>query len=232
MHISGFIKQSLIDYPGQIASVVFTQGCNFRCPYCHNRQLIPMDKGTIPVSEVLDYFRKNKLLLDAVVITGGEPTLHKDLPEFILAIKQQGLNVKLDTNGSNPEVLSQLQGSHLIDYVAMDVKSELLEEAYSRAGGVSFTSEKLGRIRQSIQLLIRPGISHEFRTTVCRELVSLENIRAIVFELDGTQQYYLQQYHPYSELCGNDLSFSAYPEEEMRDFIKNLVSKFSVSLRK
>lgn len=226
MQLSGFIKQSLIDYPGMIAAVVFTQGCNLNCPYCHNPQLISSTAGTIPVSETLRYFTKNRLLLDAVVITGGEPTLQKDLPQYLSAIKQLGLKVKLDTNGVTPDILSRRLSSGLIDYVAMDIKSELTPAAYSRASGVVFTKEAAGRIRQSARLIIDSGIPHEFRTTVCRELVTPENIRALLQELDGARQYFLQQYRPPAQQRPASRQLSPCSTEEMAALAQSLNVKW------
>jgi pyruvate formate lyase activating enzyme len=231
MQISGFIKQSLIDYPGQIASIVFTQGCNFRCPYCHNRQLIPTEEGSIPSSEVLAYFQKYKLLLDAAVITGGEPTLQKELREFIASIKQLGLKVKLDTNGSNPKVLSELLQLKLIDYVAMDIKSELTKETYSKNTGIKATVEQLKEIRQSIGLITGSGIDHEFRTTVCRELISIENIEAILPEIGNAQQFFIQQFRPDPQQDESKQPFSAYSINEINDWIRTMPDNIPIHLR-
>jgi len=231
MNISGFQKQSLIDYPGKIASVVFTQGCNLSCPYCHNRQLIPAGQGIIAASETLDYFRRNNLLLDAVVITGGEPTLQKDLSEYISAIKQTGLKVKLDTNGTNPRLVARLLGMNLIDYVAMDVKSQLTEETYSLGSGVKISAGMLERICESVKLIIQSGIDHEFRTTVCRELVSFENIRAICRDLDDARKYFIQQYHSNPEQEENDQTFSAYALNEIQNLVLSLKGKLPVYIR-
>ena len=122
-----------MDYPGKIASVVFTQGCNFSCPYCHNRELIPVSPGSFPSAPVFSHLEKNRLLLDGVVITGGEPTLHSGLPDFIKAVRDLGLAVKLDTNGTNPKMLEILIRQDLVDYIAMDVKSSMDSERYSLA---------------------------------------------------------------------------------------------------
>ncbi|MDP4206306.1 MAG: anaerobic ribonucleoside-triphosphate reductase activating protein, partial [Bacteroidota bacterium] len=121
MKIGGFLKHTLTDYPGKIASIVFTKGCNFRCPYCHNPQLIENSDDELSPEIVLQYICKNKDLLDGVVITGGEPTLHRGLKTFILKVREIGLSVKLDTNGTHPEVLKDLMRDHLIDYIAMDI---------------------------------------------------------------------------------------------------------------
>jgi pyruvate formate lyase activating enzyme len=125
MHIGGFIKQSLIDYPGKIASVIFTAGCNLRCPYCHNPELVDLNENTslLDQNEILTYIKDNAVLLDAVVITGGEPLMHPDVFDFIHKIKNLGLLVKIDTNGTNPEALKKIIDEKLVDFIAMDVKN-------------------------------------------------------------------------------------------------------------
>lgn len=232
MQIGGFVKQSLIDYPGKIAAIVFTQGCNFRCGYCHNEELIPVRKGTIDEKTIWTNLEKNRFLLDGVVVTGGEPTMQTDLFSFISKVKELGLLVKLDTNGGNPKVMESLLAEDLLDYVAMDIKSALTELNYSCVSGISVSPEMLKRIRQSIQLIIHSGVEHEFRTTVCRELVSLENVRAIVSELDGAQKYYLQQYHSNFHQTNDNHVFSAYPDEEIRNQAESLSKKIPVFIRK
>lgn len=221
MQISGFVKQSLMDYPGKFAAVIFTQGCNFRCPYCHNQELIPFLAGTITEEFVFAHLEKNRLLLDGLVITGGEPSVQPDLYSFIRKVKALGLLVKLDTNGSNPEVLKQLLEAQLVDYVAMDIKSALTKEDYSTSAGVVFSSKKLNNIRESIRYIIDSGIEHEFRTTVCSELISPEHIKSILPELKGAKRYYLQRYHNTEKIFENKNHFSAYSIEKMQYFIES-----------
>ena len=123
MKFAGIVKNSFVDFPGQIATVVFTSGCNFNCWYCHNRELIPRSEGKIDESEVFDFLNSRKGMIDGVVVSGGEPTLHEEIYDFIKKIKNLGLKVKLDTKGTNPEVLGKLLGENLLDYVAMDIKT-------------------------------------------------------------------------------------------------------------
>lgn len=226
MQISGIVKQSLIDYPGKIATVVFTQGCNFHCGYCHNEELIPVGKGIISGETILAYLEKNRFLLDGVVITGGEPTMQADLFPFIRKVKDLGLLVKLDTNGSNPKIVENLLSEDMLAYVAMDIKSALTETDYSLASGISVSSKMLNRIRQSIQMIIYSGVEHEFRTTVCRELISLKNIDAIIPELEGAQRYFLQQYRDNEKI--EEERLSAYPEEEIYAMISEFSVKFPI----
>ncbi len=186
----------MMDYPGMIASVVFTQGCNFKCPYCHNEELIPIKTGLIDEEDVMAHLSKNKYLLDGVVITGGEPTLQKQLIPFILKIKNIGLAVKLDTNGSNNEVLKQLVKDQLINYIAMDIKSALTIETYALNTGINFSENTINNLKKSIQLIIRSGIKHEFRTTVCKELIAVNDIYSIIDNIKKAENYYIQQYKP------------------------------------
>ena len=166
MRISGLQKMTLLDYPGKIACTVFLGGCNFRCPFCHNGELL--DSGTKAImeeQELLDFLSKRKGLLDAVCISGGEPTLQKDLTTFLGKIKQLGYLIKLDTNGSRPEVLKSLAESNLLDYVAMDIKNA--PERYAMTAGAAIQTE---RIEESIRFLLEDSVDYELRTTVVAQL--------------------------------------------------------------
>lgn len=169
MKIGGLVKFSLIDYPGHVAAVLFTQGCNFRCPYCHNPELVyPEQYGAlVPQEEIKTFLSKRCGQLDGVVITGGEPTLHADLPEFIADIRSYGYKIKLDTNGSNPEMLKKLLADKLVDFVAMDIKAPMSK--YSRVAGVPTDTSA---IRESIATLKSCGVPHEFRITMDTSLLT------------------------------------------------------------
>jgi pyruvate formate lyase activating enzyme len=160
MQIGGFQKFSLIDYPGKTAAVIFTQGCNMFCPYCHNPQLVypNLFENALNENEIFDFLKKRRTLLNGVVITGGEPAVHKDLPEFILKIKELGYPVKLDTNGGEPEMLPRLINDKLIDFIAMDIKAPL--EKYRL-----FFKGDLSRIVKSVSIIRGSGLPHLFRTT-------------------------------------------------------------------
>jgi pyruvate formate lyase activating enzyme len=169
MKIGGFVKQSLIDYPGKIAAIVFTQGCNFRCGYCHNPRLVlpelfPQGQHISP-QEVLTYLEERKNWLDGVVVTGGEPTIHNDLAEFLKTIKDMGYQVKLDTNGSNPYMLEQIVKEKLADYIAMDIKIPLEDGLYAKIIGVADVGEITENILASVMILKNTTIDGEFRTT-------------------------------------------------------------------
>lgn len=174
MIIAGLQKMTLLDFPGRVACTVFLQGCNFRCPFCHNSDLLERKgRDTIPVEELLDFLKKRQGLLDGVCITGGEPTLQPDLEDLIRHIKALGYPVKLDTNGSRPDVLKHLAGEGLIDYVAMDIKNS--PEEYPATAGIT----RLDGVEESIRFLMSGSVDYEFRTTVVRELHSVESIHAM-----------------------------------------------------
>lgn len=216
----GFQRLSLLDYPGKVASLLFVRGCNFRCPFCYNPELV---RGTAEVSweEILGYLRKRKGWLDGVVVTGGEPTLHPGLPEYLRELKAEGLSVKLDTNGSHPELLEELLREGLVDYVAMDVKAPLREEAYARAAG---TVVPLDAIRRSLSLLLSSGVEYELRTTVVPTLLGEEDLLEIAGEIRGARRYYLQQFRRTSSHL--DERFSRLPPYP-REFLERVREKIS-----
>ena len=194
MNIGGFQKVTLIDYPGKIAATVFTMGCNFLCPFCHNSELVDgkkmKDQPRIEQAEILKFLTTRQELLEGVCITGGEPTLQPDLPEFIKKIKDLGFLVKLDTNGSNPQMLANLLEEKLIDFVAMDIKAPL--EKYKKVVGEKINLED---IQRSVDL-VRGAPDYEFRTTVLPVLHSRKDILSIGRWLQGSKKYYLQQFKP------------------------------------
>lgn len=193
MDIKAVLPTSLIEYPGRIATVVYVGGCNFRCPYCYNVNLVlhPAQLPDIEPSELLQKLEKQRGFVDGVVITGGEPTLQRDLTTFLADIRCLGLGIKLDTNGYRPDVLQACLQQGLVDYIAMDIKSS--PSKYRQAAGVAVDME---RVQQSIQLLLHGGIEYEFRTTVVPGLVDLEDVQAIVKLIEGAKRYYLQYFLP------------------------------------
>lgn len=192
MKIHGFQKTTLLDYPGLLAATVFTGGCNFRCPFCHNGGLVchPEDYPLIPEEEVFAHLKKRQGLLKGVCITGGEPTLQEDLPEFAWKIRKLGYLVKLDTNGYRPDVLKDLMRRRLVDYVAMDVKSSL--HSYAAACGIAAVCTD--RISESVELLKHSTIPYEFRTTVVKGIHRPEDFEEIGSLLSGCRVYYLQNF--------------------------------------
>ncbi len=192
MEIHGLNKLTLLDYPGHTAATIFTGGCNFRCPYCHNKELVihPEAYPTIPEDEVMDFLKSRIGKLQGVCITGGEATLQKDLEDTIRAIREMGYLVKLDTNGYQPKILNKLLEEKLLDYVAMDIKNS--REKYAQTAGVAQMDISL--LEESVELLKNSGITCEFRTTVVKELHSIEDIQAIGEWIQGAKAYFLQSY--------------------------------------
>ena len=192
MEFAGLQKISLVDYEGKVACTLFTAGCNFRCSFCHNADLVIYAKNVnyIPFDEILDYLNKRKGMLDAVVITGGEPTLMPDLKEKLYEIKKLGYKIKLDTNGTNPDIVKELVDLKLIDYVAMDIKNSY--EGYSKTVGLENINEKA--ILESINYLLSGAVDYEFRTTLVREFHNDDDIRNIAKMIKGAKRYYLQEF--------------------------------------
>lgn len=182
MRIGGFTKQSFIDWEGKTTAVIFTKGCNFRCGYCHNPELVyPKlieQSEDIPVAEIFDFLSTRKNWLDGVVITGGEPTVQKDLKDFIVKVKKMGFVVKLDTNGFLPKILKELLKSNLIEYVAMDIKTVFDLEAYQNICG-SKDQQLLQKVEESVEILKESGIDYQLRTTVVPQFHTKEMINKL-----------------------------------------------------
>ncbi len=222
MKISGFQKFSLIDYPGKISAVIFTQGCNFRCPYCHNPELLDINqKPKFKESDIINFLISRQKQLDAMVITGGEPTLQKDLFQFIQKIKSLGFLVKLDTNGTNPQIIKELLDKKLIDYIAMDIKGPL--DKYSQIVQVNVN---LNNILQSINL-VRQTPDYEFRTTITREQLIKSDIKKIGELIKGSKQYSLQKYVSRSDGKTLKEQFSSYSDKSMIEF-QEIISNYVV----
>ena len=227
MQIHGFNKTTLLDFPGHLASTVFTGGCNMRCPYCQNADLVlnPMSQPLISEEVVFDHIKKRKGIIEGVCITGGEPTLQADLEDFIKRLKELGVMVKLDSNGYRPKVLKRLMENGLLDYVAMDIKSSLDE--YHIVSGVNLDTSL---IKESIDLLKNGPIDYEFRTTVVKELHSKETFEKIGELLSGAKQYFLQGYIDSERVI--DRRFSSYTKEELEGFVTILKKTIkNVSIR-
>ena len=192
MLIGGLQPFTLSDYPGTVAAVIFTQGCNFRCPFCHNGSLLPMRAPSrIPAERVWDLLERRRGKLKGVVITGGEPTLHADLPEFVRRIRELGYRVKLDTNGSAPAMLRRLLAEGLLDYVAMDVKAPWRK--YSDLCGVK---APVDAVRESMRLIAESGLCHEFRTTWVPALLSEGDVSRIRAAIPAGSPYKTQEFIP------------------------------------
>jgi len=223
MKIGGVQKTSLLDYPDNVSAIVWVIGCNFRCPFCYNKHLV---MGTPSPSfsdeEFFEFLEKRQGMLDGIVITGGEPLLQQDITEFTKRIKQLGYQVKLDTNGSQPEKLRELIQQNLVDYVAMDVKAP--QTKYNLLAGVNV---ECTTITQSIEILKNAAIDYEFRTTIVPDLLTKEDIVEIAQWIQGAKRYYLQQFRIHPPLVSSKLQksipYSKEKLQEIRDAVKPFV---------
>lgn len=215
MKIAGFQKNSFVDYKGKISAVIFTPGCNLDCYFCHNRRILGDVPELIDPGYVLEFLNNRKKFLDGVVITGGEPTLQPDLRDFILKVKAIDYPVKLDTNGTNPDILKALMKDNLLDYVAMDIKAPL--SRYSEICGVSVD---ISDIEKSIDLLMQGSVDYELRTTVLPDL-SADDIKSIAVRISGAAVYILQQYRR-PECAGDIIDYRLLKQPHSSAFIKDL----------
>ena len=218
MLIKGFQKTTLLDFPGKVACTVFTGGCNFRCPFCHNASLVTRMDNDVEFSEeeILAYLKKRKGILDGVCVTGGEPLLQNDIIPFLEKIKAIGLLVKLDTNGSRADRLSEIISLGLVDYIAMDIKNS--KDKYAITCGLGSMPEDIER---SIDIIMNSGIPYEFRTTVVKELHTEADIIDIAKRISGTKKYFLQGFIDSGDIIGED-NYSAYSTEEMKHIINEV----------
>ncbi len=227
MLINGFQKLTILDYPGKVACIVFTPGCNFRCPFCHNASLVThIDKDTyLNNDEVLDYLKKRQGLLDGVVITGGEPLLQDGVEEFIAEIKSLGYSVKLDTNGSFPEKLISIVEKGLVDYVAMDIKNS--KAKYGETIGVE--GFDIAPIERSVEFLLQHKVDFEFRTTIVDGFHTLDDIQDIVVWLKGAHKYFLQNFVDSGDLIKPDLKpVSAILLKEMQKRASEIIPNVEI----
>ena len=224
MEIGGLQKLTLIDYPGRLAATVFLCGCNFRCPFCYSKELVLPEEikkqPKIPEKDFFDFLKERKGMLEGVVICGGEPTIHQELPDFCEKIKKLGYLVKLDTNGSNPEMLKKLINEKLIDYVAMDIKAP--KEKYSEVAGVKVDIKK---IQESIDILKKGKVDYEFRTTVVPTILEKKDIFKIVQWIRPTKKYYLQNFRPEKTIDPKFEKIKPYPQEYLVE-IQKIISPF------
>ncbi len=237
MNIYGFDKTSLLNYPGHVAATVFTGGCNMRCPYCHNGELVlnPPAEMKISEEEVLAHLKKRSNVLSGLCITGGEPTLQPDLCDFIEKVRALGYKIKLDTNGLKPNTLGQLLEKGFLDYVAMDIKAG--RDNYSRATGINANIDK---ISESVSILLKSDVEFELRTTVVRGIHTEEDfadIKSWLSEIVGEsasriEHYYLQSYVYRDTVLDKDGAYESFTKEELESFAEILIPiADNVSLR-
>ncbi|MCE5196173.1 MAG: anaerobic ribonucleoside-triphosphate reductase activating protein [Negativicutes bacterium] len=225
MKIQGLQRMTLLDYPGKIAATVFTGGCNFRCPFCHNAALVlhPQKDQSGLEQEFFGFLAKRRGLLDGICLSGGEPLLQEDLKNFIFEIKSLGFLVKLDTNGSFPSKLKELVGAGLIDYVAMDIKNS--PDAYAKTAGI--TDNVLPQINESVNFLLSGAVDYEFRTTVVKDFHAKENLIEIGKWIRGAQRYFLQNFVDSGDLIrpglqGMDKTELSVLAEVVREFVPSV----------
>jgi len=228
VRIGGLQKVSFIDYPGKISAIIFTQGCNFRCPYCHNPELVDSSLFDEPldIEEIFSFLKSRKGKIDGVVITGGEPTIQPDLKEFIKEIKQMGFFVKLDTNGTNPDVVRELLRDRMIDYIAMDIKAPL--EKYKDVVRVNLNIDD---IKESISLIMSSSIDYEFRTTICKKLLDKDDIIRIAKQIKGAKLYVLQKFVKSKTLdpfFDDEIPYSDEELLELKKEIERYVNKCAI----
>lgn len=218
MLISGFDKVTLLNYPGLVACTIFTKGCNLKCPFCHNSSLISGNDDTyIDEDEIFKYLNKRKNIIEGVCISGGEPLLQKDIKEFIKKIKSLGLKVKLDTNGTNPDLILSLINDNLLDYIAMDIKN--IKSKYELTSGAKV---KIENILKSINIIENSGIDYEFRTTIIKEFHTLSDIDYISKKLDKKSKYYIQNFVKSDAVLDKNLhSFTSDELKEMKQILNN-----------
>lgn len=215
--IDGFDKLTLLNYPEKMACTIFTKGCNFKCPFCHNSSLIDLSINKDIHDEVISYLKKRKRILEGVCITGGEPLIHKNIKELIKEIKDIGYLVKLDTNGSNPILLKELIDSNLIDYVAMDIKN-----VFNKYNDTVGTKVNIDNIKKSINIIESAKIDYEFRTTIIKEYHTIEDIIEIRNMLNKKSKYYIQNFKNSDGVMDKSLtSFKISELEEMKNKLNN-----------
>ena len=216
MNIQGLQKLTLLDYPGKTACTIFTGGCNLRCPFCHNAVLVlcPNAEEGHSEEEIIELLRKRRGILDGIAITGGEPLLQKDILSFMKRLKDEGVSVKLDTNGAYPDKLREAIDKGLVDYVAMDIKNS--KEKYALTTGIQ--NIDIAPFEESVKILLENKVDYEFRTTVVRELHAAEDFSRIGEWLSGCSRYYLQSYVDSEQVLVS--GFSAYSREELLSFLE------------
>ena len=209
MKIGGLQKTTLLDFPGQVAAIVFTSGCNYRCKFCHNASLALGGGDLIGEDEIIKFLRSRKGVLDGISVSGGEPLMQKGLVPFLIKVRELGMKIKIDTNGTFPGVLKDLIDDGLVDYIAMDIKTALTK--YPSVTDIPDSSVEA--VKKSIEIIMNSGIDYEFRTTVVRELHEQNDIADIADMIKGARKYYLQSYKEADGVMTHGLS--AYSEEEM-----------------
>ena len=224
MKVAGIIEESKNHHPGVLAYVILTQGCNFKCHYCYNlpsTRIFDTDEvSDTKIDEILSFLEENKEKYGAVVISGGEPTMHKDLPDVLKKIRSLDLQVRLETNGTNPKILSQIVSEGLVDYVAMDIKAPLETGKYKDITGVSISTSQLGKINKSIRILTRSKVEYEVRTTLIKQKHSFHDILDICNTIVGCKRYCLQEFDADIAYDKTYNTYNGYDQKELTRLIK------------
>ena len=221
MDIIGHQKISFIDYPEKICTVLFLGGCNFRCSYCHNGPIVHADGNSLSQEKIFRFLKKRRKFLDGVCISGGEPTLYEEIYDLIDRIKKEGFLVKLDTNGTNPKLLKRLLHNRMLDYIAMDVKAPF--NKYNQIVGAEVDIKV---IEESIHMVMNSSVEYEFRTTVGKEILSIEDIRSISELIKGSTRYYLQNFHDRDTVLNGKGQLHPYEKEILVGIIKDIEHNF------
>lgn len=229
IRIKGFIQNSLLDWEGKIVSTLYTPYCNFRCPYCQNSGLVlnPDQYETVSFKVIADYLSKHKDWVDGICLTGGEPCFFEDLPDFIKGIRDIGMQVKLDTNGTFPDMLMRVLETGIVDYVAMDIKAPLDFEAYSKSAGIK-NGKLFEKVKGTIKLIMESGIDYEFRTTVVPTLHEKADIIKIAKHIEGARKYALQNFSNRETLDSEFQKIKPYDIEELEQMGKSASSYVKV----
>ncbi|MBS4536736.1 anaerobic ribonucleoside-triphosphate reductase activating protein [Clostridium sp. D2Q-14] len=223
MEICEMEKSSFIDYPDKISTVLFIKGCNFKCPYCHNSHIVDNDKSHINIEEIFKFLNKRKKFIDAVTISGGEPTLYDDIYDLIKEIKDEGFHVKLDTNGTNPNRIKKLLENNLLDYIAMDIKT-----SFDKYEDVVNSIVDVKKIKESIQIIRNSGVDYEFRTTLCKELIDKEDILNIAEYLKGSKKYILQNFRDGDLVMVGKNKLHPYENEKINEIKEEIKDLFEI----
>lgn len=221
MKIGGFQKMTMLDFPGKVACTVFTYGCNLRCPFCHNALLVTHAPELISEDEIFSYLNKRKGILDGICITGGEPLLQADIIPFMKRVRELGLQIKLDTNGAYPDKLKEIIELGLVDYIAMDIKNS--KEKYALTTGVKELD--ITPYERSVEIIKNSGVDYELRTTIVRELHTLDDIKSIGKWIAGARRYYMQGFVDSAELIGE--GYSAHDKNTLEAFRQALLEHIS-----
>jgi len=229
MEFKGFQKTSLIEYPGKIVSVAFVGGCNFRCPFCQNPELVLNFKNLPSIGEekIIEHLIQKRKWLDGLAITGGEPTLYGDLPDFIKRVRKEGFLVQVETNGTNPKMIRNLIEEDAVSYIALDIKAPLVWEKYRKAAGIK-ERDLFEKVEETVQILLSSDIDYELRTTVVPSLVDEEEIGKIARQVRGAKKYVLQQFRNEKTLDKSYNRLEPYPKEKLEKIRQRIKDFFPV----